>query len=194
MYLHLFLWLGEVLQLQTLDNLSIICISLNPFVRYEHWNRKTSCWRLKLRPWKARTKEHQDSGSFMRLSWRNSAERLNKWQNGGWEKDDVCSHEPVTCQNHSDLMRAQLWVIVSLCGHFHLSVGCRLSLINSLTSLSLQDLSLAAKEALLTQLETFKSKYDEALAARKQTELEIEVLRPVRQKWSLLRNENRVGG
>lgn len=43
-----------------------------------------------------------------------------------------------------------------------------------------QGLALAAKEAMLGQLEMLKSKYHEALETRKQTELEIETLRPVR--------------
>ncbi|XP_072307501.1 notochord granular surface [Eucyclogobius newberryi] len=41
-----------------------------------------------------------------------------------------------------------------------------------------RSLSLAAKEAMLGQLETLKSKYNEAVEARKQTELDIEALRP----------------
>lgn len=39
-------------------------------------------------------------------------------------------------------------------------------------------LALAAKEAMLGQLEMLKNKYNEAVEARKQTELEIEALRP----------------
>lgn len=63
--------------------------------------------------------------------------------------------------------RSLLWVINGL---------------NSLASVSPQDLSLTAKVTSLAQLDELKSKYNEALAAKKQTELEIEVLRPVRQK------------
>eukprot|EP00064_Thunnus_orientalis_P003784 superscaffoldBa00000323_g3795 len=41
-----------------------------------------------------------------------------------------------------------------------------------------RDVSLAAKEAMLGQLDTLKIKYDEAVEARKKTEQEIEALRP----------------
>ncbi|XP_072218694.1 notochord granular surface [Leuresthes tenuis] len=41
-----------------------------------------------------------------------------------------------------------------------------------------RDLSLAAKEAMIGQLDMLKAKYHEALEARKQTELDIETLRP----------------
>ncbi|KAM7395570.1 hypothetical protein PAMA_007034 [Pampus argenteus] len=41
-----------------------------------------------------------------------------------------------------------------------------------------RDVSLAAKEAMLGQLDILKAKYDEAVVARKKTEHEIEVLRP----------------
>ncbi|XP_041832064.1 notochord granular surface [Melanotaenia boesemani] len=41
-----------------------------------------------------------------------------------------------------------------------------------------RDLSLAAKEVIVGQLDMLKVKYDEALEARKQTELDIEALRP----------------
>ncbi|XP_073349632.1 notochord granular surface [Pagrus major] len=41
-----------------------------------------------------------------------------------------------------------------------------------------RDMSLAAKEALLGQLDTLKAKYDEAVVARKETEHDIEALRP----------------
>ena len=39
---------------------------------------------------------------------------------------------------------------------------------------------MAAKEAMLGQLDTLKAKYNEAVEARKKTEQEIEILRPVR--------------
>ncbi|XP_035534087.1 notochord granular surface [Morone saxatilis] len=41
-----------------------------------------------------------------------------------------------------------------------------------------RDVSLAAKEAMLGQLDMLKAKYDEAVVARKKTEHDIEVLRP----------------
>lgn len=41
-------------------------------------------------------------------------------------------------------------------------------------------MSLAAKEAMLGQLDMLKTKYDEAVEARKKTEQEIQALRPVR--------------
>lgn len=42
-----------------------------------------------------------------------------------------------------------------------------------------QDLSLAAKAAMLGQLDTLKARYNEALETRKKSEYEIEALRPV---------------
>lgn len=50
---------------------------------------------------------------------------------------------------------------------------------------SVQDTSLAAKEAMLGQLDMLKAKYDEAVAARKKTEHDIETLRPVRNSFFL---------
>ncbi|XP_041660522.1 notochord granular surface isoform X2 [Cheilinus undulatus] len=41
-----------------------------------------------------------------------------------------------------------------------------------------RDLSFSAKEAMMAQLDMLKSKYDEALEARKKTEHDIEILRP----------------
>lgn len=45
-----------------------------------------------------------------------------------------------------------------------------------------KDISVAAKEAMLDQLDKLKAKYDEAVDARKKTERDIEALRPVRNK------------
>lgn len=43
-----------------------------------------------------------------------------------------------------------------------------------------KDTSLAAKEAMLGQLDMLKAKYNEAVDARKKTEHDIETVRPVR--------------
>lgn len=43
----------------------------------------------------------------------------------------------------------------------------------------MQDASLAAKEAMLGQLDALKAKYEVAFEARKRTEEDIEALRPV---------------
>lgn len=49
-------------------------------------------------------------------------------------------------------------------------------------------MSLAAKEAMLGQLDKLKAKYSEAVDARKKTEHDIENLRPVRNCRKSFRN------
>lgn len=53
---------------------------------------------------------------------------------------------------------------------------------------TVQDMSLAAKEAMLGQLDMLKAKYDEAVDARKKTEHDIENLRPVRNSGKSCKN------
>lgn len=48
-----------------------------------------------------------------------------------------------------------------------------------------QDMSVAAKEVVLGQVEALKAKCDEAVEARKKAEQDIETLRPVRTKLML---------
>lgn len=57
---------------------------------------------------------------------------------------------------------------------FKLEVG------GDIGALLLQDVSVAAKDAMLGQLDSLKAKYDEAVEARKNTEHDIEAIRPVR--------------
>lgn len=75
------------------------------------------------------------------------------------------------------VLRPDFWCSLPRCYLFNFSLII-------LYPWSVQDMSLAAKEAMLGQLDMIKAKYDDAVLSRKKAEHDIESLRPVSGKCS----------